>query len=246
MVGVHPVGARATVKAGIGGTVVDVGLTGDAGEPGPARAHESPERVRARPPVLAGVCDAFVNVHVAQLTLPSLLAVALVTQVVRCVLAGSLISTRVWRAGGEHIGARGSTVGKLAQTGEARHAVHTRPLVQARAGRALVDVHLAQITSEALATLASEAIQLIDTSAGILTGTRETVVSVQVTVLPHPTGLTVTAIPIDVVSACTVNAGAAAALIHLRVAVRGFESLWTLTVEAVLFVHARPSIAAGT
>lgn len=50
------------------------------------------------------------------------------------------------------------------------------------------------LTSEALATLASEAIQLVDARASILAGTWQTVVSVQVTVLPHPSRLTVTAV----------------------------------------------------
>lgn len=50
------------------------------------------------------------------------------------------------------------------------------------------------LTSEALATLAGEAIELVDASASILAGTGQTVVPVQVTVLPHPSGLTVTAV----------------------------------------------------
>lgn len=50
------------------------------------------------------------------------------------------------------------------------------------------------LTSEALATLAGEAIELIDTRSSILAGTRQTVVPVQVTVLPHPSRLTVTAV----------------------------------------------------
>lgn len=50
------------------------------------------------------------------------------------------------------------------------------------------------LTSEALATLAGEAIELVDARASILTGTRQTVIPVQVTILPHPSGLTVTAV----------------------------------------------------
>lgn len=50
------------------------------------------------------------------------------------------------------------------------------------------------LTPEALTTLAGEAIELVDTSASILAGTRQTVVSVQVTVLSHPSRLTVTAV----------------------------------------------------
>lgn len=50
------------------------------------------------------------------------------------------------------------------------------------------------LTSEALATLASEAVQLVNACASILARTRQTIISVQVTVLPHPTGLAVTAV----------------------------------------------------
>ena len=50
------------------------------------------------------------------------------------------------------------------------------------------------LTSEALTTLAGEAIELVDACASILAGTWQTVVSVQVTVLSHPSRLTVTAV----------------------------------------------------
>lgn len=50
------------------------------------------------------------------------------------------------------------------------------------------------LTSETLATLAGEAIELVDARASILAGTWQTVVPVQVTVLPHPSGLAVTAV----------------------------------------------------
>lgn len=53
------------------------------------------------------------------------------------------------------------------------------------------------LTSEALATLAGEAIELVNARPGILAGTRQTIVPVQVTVLPHPSRLTVTAITMD-------------------------------------------------
>lgn len=51
------------------------------------------------------------------------------------------------------------------------------------------------LTSEALATLAGEAVQLVDACASILARARQTIVPVQVTVLPHPSGLAVTAVP---------------------------------------------------
>lgn len=50
------------------------------------------------------------------------------------------------------------------------------------------------LTSEALATLAGEAVQLVNTCASILARTWQTVIPVQVTVLPHPSGLAVTAV----------------------------------------------------
>lgn len=50
------------------------------------------------------------------------------------------------------------------------------------------------LTSEALPTLASEAIELVNTRASVLAGTRQTVVPVQVAVLSHPSGLTVTTV----------------------------------------------------
>lgn len=50
------------------------------------------------------------------------------------------------------------------------------------------------LTSEALATLAGETIELVNACASILTGTWQTVVPVQVTVLSHPSRLTVTAV----------------------------------------------------
>lgn len=52
-------------------------------------------------------------------------------------------------------------------------------------------------------------------------------------------------VPVDVVPAGAVHAGAAAALVHLRVAVRRLEALGTLAVEAILLVHARAAVPAG-
>lgn len=112
-----------------------------------------------------------------------------------------MIGTRVRGARGEDLSTSGSAVRKLTQTGETSHAVHTGALVQTGTGRTFVDVHLAEVTSEALATLAGETIELVDAGASILARTRQTVVPVQVTVLPHPSGLTVTAITIDVIPA---------------------------------------------
>ena len=57
-----------------------------------------------------------------------------------------------------------------------------------------VEVLCHPLTSEALATLAGEAIELVDACASILAGTWQTVVPVQVTVLSHPSRLTVTAV----------------------------------------------------
>lgn len=50
------------------------------------------------------------------------------------------------------------------------------------------------LTSEPLATLASEAVELVDACTRILAGTGQTVVPVQVTVLPHPARLAVTSV----------------------------------------------------
>lgn len=51
------------------------------------------------------------------------------------------------------------------------------------------------LTSEALATLACEAIELVYAGASVLAGAGQTVVPVQVTVFAHPPWLTVTAVP---------------------------------------------------
>lgn len=80
------------------------------------------------------------------LTLPPSLAVALVAQVVGRVDALGVVGAGVGQAGREHLSAGGPAVGQLAQTGEAGHAVHAGAAVQARTRRALVDVHLAQVT----------------------------------------------------------------------------------------------------
>lgn len=133
--------------------------------------------------------------------MPSLLAVTLIAQVVWCVCADRLIGTGIRGARGEDISTSVSTVRKLTQTGETCHTIHTSALVQTGTGCTLVDVHLAEITSEALATLAGEAIELVDACASILAGTWQTVVPVQVTVLSHPSRLTVTAVTIDVIPA---------------------------------------------
>lgn len=61
------------------------------------------------------------------------------------------------------------------------------------------------LTSEALATLAGEAIELVDARASVLARTWQTVIPVQVTVLPHPSRLAVTAV--------TGNTGVQSALI---------------------------------
>lgn len=130
-----------------------------------------------------------------------MLAFTLVTQVVCCVGADSMIGTGVRRTRGEDLSTSGSAVRELTQTGEACHAVHTCAFVQTGTGCTFVDVHLAEVTSEALATLAGKTIELVDACASILAGTWQTVVSVQITILPHPSGLTVTAVTIDVIPA---------------------------------------------
>lgn len=130
-----------------------------------------------------------------------MLAFTLVTQVVCCVGADSMIGTGVRRARGEDLSTSGSAVRELTQTGEARHAVHTRAFVHTGTGCTFVDVHLAEVTSEALATLAGKTVELVDARASILAGTWQTVVPVQITILPHPSGLTVTAVTIDVIPA---------------------------------------------
>lgn len=52
------------------------------------------------------------------------------------------------------------------------------------------------------------------------------------------------ALPVNVVAAAPVKAGAAAALVHLRVAQQVSEALGTLAVKAVLLVHARAPVTA--
>lgn len=195
--------------------------------------------------MLTGVGDALVDVDVTELTLPPLLTVALVAQVVWRVGAEGLVGAGAGGARGEDLSAGGSTVRQLAQTGETGHAVHAGALVQAGAGSTLIDVHLAQVTSEALAALAVEAVELVDARASVVTGAGQAVVSVQVTVLAHPPGLTVTAVPVDVVSAYPLDTRAAATLVHLRVAVWGFEALGTHAVEAVLLIHTRAPVSTG-
>lgn len=112
-----------------------------------------------------------------------------------------MIGTGVRGARGEDLSTCGSAVRKLTHAGETCHTIYTSALVQTGAGSTFVDVHLAEITSKALATLAIEAIELVDTRASVLAGTRQTVVPVQVTVLSHPSGLTVTTVTVDVIPA---------------------------------------------
>lgn len=50
------------------------------------------------------------------------------------------------------------------------------------------------LTSEALPTLAGEAVQLVNARARILARTWQAIIPVQVTVLPHPPGLAVAAV----------------------------------------------------
>lgn len=177
--------------------------------------------------------------------MPPLLAVALIPHVVWRVRAHSMIGTGVRRTRGEDLSTSGSTVGQLTQTGETCHTIHTSALVQTGTGRALVDVHLAQVTSEALTTLAGEAIQLVDARAGILARTGQTVVPVQVTVLSHPSWLTVTAVTIDVISAGAMDTWAAATLVHLGVTVRGLKACRTQAVKSVLLIHTCPPMPTG-
>lgn len=82
------------------------------------------------------------------LTLPPLLAVTLVTQVVWCVCADGLIGTGIRGTRGEDFSTSGSTVRKLTPTGETCHTVHTSALVQTGTGCTLIDVHLAEVTCQ--------------------------------------------------------------------------------------------------
>lgn len=110
--------------------------------------------------------------------MPTGLAVALIAHVVRRVCARGMIGTRIGRARGEDLSTGWSTVWELTQTGETCHAIHTCPLVQTGTGCTFVDVHLAEVTSEALTTLAGEAIELVDACASVLAGTGQAVVPV--------------------------------------------------------------------
>lgn len=80
------------------------------------------------------------------LTLPALLAVTLIAQVVWCVGADGLICTGVGGARGEDIRTRGPAVWKLTHTGETCKTVHTHALIQTGTGPTLVDVHLAEVS----------------------------------------------------------------------------------------------------
>lgn len=177
--------------------------------------------------------------------MPPRLAVTFIAQIIRGVGADGVVGTRVGGAGCEDFSTSGPAVRQLAQTGETGHAVHTGSFIQTGTGRTLVDVHLAKVTSEALATFAGEPVELVDAGAGVLARTRQTVISVQITVLSHPSRFTVTAITIDIIPACAMNTGAAATLVHLGVTVGGLEPLRTLAVESIFFIHTRPSIPAG-
>lgn len=112
-----------------------------------------------------------------------------------------MIGTGIRGARGEDLSTSRPTVRKLTQAGETCYTIHTSTLVQTGTGCTFVDVHLAEVTSETLAALAGEAIELVDACPSILAGTWQTVVPVQVTVLPHPSGLTVTAVTVDVIPA---------------------------------------------
>lgn len=82
------------------------------------------------------------------LTLPSWLAVTLVSQIVWCVCADSMISTRVGGTRGEDLSTSGSTVRQFAQTSKTCHAIHTSALVQTGTGCTFIDVHLAEVTCQ--------------------------------------------------------------------------------------------------
>lgn len=112
-----------------------------------------------------------------------------------------MIGTRVRGTWGEDFRTSGPTVRKFTQAGETCHTIHTSALVQTGTGSAFIDVHLAEVTSEALATFAGEAVQLVNACASILARTWQTIVPVQVTVLSDPSGLAVTAVTIDVIPA---------------------------------------------
>lgn len=96
-----------------------------------------------------------------------------------------------------------------------------------------------------MSTFAAETVELVDAGARVLARTWQTVIPVQITVLSHPSRFTITAVTIDVIPAGAVDTGAAPALVHLRVAVRRFETFGTLAVETVLLIHARAAIPAG-
>lgn len=58
----------------------------------------------------------------------------------------------------------------------------------------MLDVRRPSLTSEALATLAGEAVEQVDAGAGVLAGAGRAVVPVLVTVLADPSGLAVAAV----------------------------------------------------
>lgn len=156
-----------------------------------------------------------------------------------------MIGTGIRGARGEKLRTSGSAVRKLTQTGETCDAIHTCTLVQTGAGCAFIDIHLAEITSEALTALAGETVEQIYACASILTRAWQAVVPIQVAVFPHPSRLTVAAVTVDVIPACAMDTGAAATLIHLGVTVGRLKALWTLAVKPILFINTCSPISAG-
>lgn len=78
--------------------------------------------------------------------MPPWLTVTLISQIVRCVGANSMIGTGVGGARCEDLRTSGSTIWKLTQTGKTCHSIHTSALVQTGTRRAFIDVHLAEVT----------------------------------------------------------------------------------------------------
>lgn len=89
-----------------------------------------------------------------------------------------MVGTGIGRARCEQISTGGSAVRWLTETGETGDSIHAGALIQTWAGRTFIDVHLTQVTSKSLPTLAAETIELVNTGACILAQAGRTVISV--------------------------------------------------------------------
>lgn len=187
----------------------------------------------------------FVDINLTCLTLPSFRADAREALIVFRLFTYSTIFAGSGAAGCQQSLTVFTSVGQQTVALVSSHIIDAGALVEAGVGGTLVDVSLAVRSSEASSARAVVSAGHVLAGSPIHAWVGLTLIVIDVTVWATPAGVTGAFVAIDEVLASAVDAGVAAALIHLRQTGGVVVALWAQAGEAVDAINARATVVTG-